>query len=172
VAFWLPQIVKNFSGLGNVTVALISSLPYLCASIGMVWVARSSDATGERRFHLALCALGASLALGLGAAFQAGHPLLAFLALCAAATGIWSTLGPFWSLPAGFLSGRSAAGGLALINSVGNLGGFVGPNIIGYIKDATHRFESGMLALAFTLLVAGLLALSVPKDPKRQPDQG
>ncbi len=99
-----------------------------------------------------------------GAAFQAGHPLLAFFALCAAATGIWSTLGPFWSLPAGFLSGRSAAGGLALINSVGNLGGFVGPNIIGYIKEATQRFEYGMLALALTLLFAGLLALSVPKD--------
>ncbi len=164
VAFWLPQIVKNFSGLGNATVALISALPYLCASIGMVWVARSSDATGERRWHLALCAFGASAALGLGAAFQAGHPLLAFFALCAAATGIWSTLGPFWSLPAGFLSGRSAAGGLALINSVGNLGGFVGPNIIGYIKEATQRFEYGMLALALTLLFAGLLALSVPKD--------
>jgi len=164
VAFWLPQIVKGFSGLDNVTVSLLSALPYLAASVGMVWVARHSDKTGERRRHVAVCAFTAALALLLGSVFQQDHPYGAFLMLCVTATGIWSTLGPFWSMPSNFLTGRSAAAGLALINSVGNIGGFVGPNIIGYIKEATQRFESGMVVLAVTLIVAGVLALSISKE--------
>ena len=83
------------------------------------------------------------------------------LALCLAATGIWSTLGPFWSLPTAFLSGTAAAGGIALINSVGNIGGFVGPTVVGFLKERTHRFESGLFVLAASLVVAGVLALSL-----------
>ncbi len=164
VAFWLPQILKNFSGLDNTTAALLSAIPYLCASAGMVWVAYHSDQSGERRWHVAVSCFSACLGLLLGALFQQNHPLLAFLTLCLTATGIWSTLGPFWSLPTVFLSGRAAAGGIALINSVGNIGGFVGPNIIGIVREATHRFENGMLVLALTLLIAGFLALSLRKD--------
>ena len=167
VAFWLPQIVKNFSGLGTSLTSLVSAIPYLAASVGMVLVANHSDKTGERRKHLAYPAFMAAGALVLGALFQADHPWLAFLMLCVTATGIWSTLGPFWSMPTAFLGGTAAAGGIALINSVGNLGGFVGPSLVGYIKEATHHFESGML-LAFTLFVAGFLALSVPKNDKDQ----
>ena len=163
VAFWLPQIVQSFSGLSNAAVALISALPYLAAAVGMVIVARHSDRTGERRRHVAVAAFAAAAGLLLGALVQR-HPLLAFLALCVAATGIWSTLGPFWSLPTAFLSGTAAAGGIALINSVGNVGGFVGPTVMGYLKQRTHRFESGLLVLAATLVVAGVLALSLPED--------
>jgi ACS family tartrate transporter-like MFS transporter len=163
VAFWLPQIVQSFSGLSNAAVSLISALPYLAASVGMVVVARHSDRTGERRRHVAVAAFAAAAGLLLGALVQR-HPVLAFLALCLAATGIWSTLGPFWSLPTAFLSGTAAAGGIALINSVGNVGGFVGPTVMGYLKERTHRFESGLLVLAATLVVAGVLALSLPED--------
>ena len=160
VAFWLPQIVKSFSGLGNATVALISAAPYLAASISMVLVANHSDRSGERRWHVALPAFAGCLGLTLSAYFLKNNfPLSAFLALCLAASGIWSTLGPFWSMPTAFLSGAAAAGGIALINSVGNLGGFVGPYVVGYVKEATHGFTSGLLVLAATLFVAGALAL-------------
>ena len=164
VAFWLPQIVKSFSGLGNSTVASLSAIPYLAASIVMVVVANHSDKTGERRYHVAWPCFVACIGMVLGAVFQQGHPWLAFLMLCVTATGIWSTLGPFWSMPTAFLSGTAAAGGIALINSIGNIGGFVGPNIVGYVKQATGHFESGMLVLAFTLLVAGFLSLTIKKE--------
>jgi ACS family tartrate transporter-like MFS transporter len=160
VAFWLPQIVQSFSGLGNVGTSLVSALPYLAASVGMVVIARWSDRTGERRRFVAFSAFAAAAGLSLGALVQ-GHPVLAFLALCVSATGIWSTLGPFWSLPTAFLSGTAAAGGIALINSVGNIGGFVGPTVMGFLKERTHRFESGLVVLALTLVVAGILALSL-----------
>lgn len=165
VAFWLPQIIKSFSGLSNPVVAVISAIPYLAASIGMVLIARHSDNTGERRWHVAIPALAGSLGLAAGAYLvQDQRPVLAFAALCLTATGIWSTLGPFWSLPTAFLSGTAAAGGVALINSIGNVGGFVGPYVIGYVKETTQSFTSGLLALAATLLVAALLAWSAKES--------
>lgn len=161
VAFWLPQIVKSFSGLSNSVVALISALPYLIASVGMVVIANHSDRTSERRWHVAIPAYGGSLGLALAAYFlENNHPALAFSSLCLAAVGIWSTLAPFWSLPTAFLSGTAAAGGVALINSIGNVGGFVGPYIIGYVKQTTGSFTSGLMVLAATLLIAGFIALS------------
>ena len=162
VAFWLPQIVKSFSGLSNSAVAMLSAVPYLSASICMVIIANHSDKTRERRWHVALPAFAGCLGLGLAVFFLENHyPLPAFFSLCLAASGIWSTLGPFWSLPTAFLGGTAAAGGVALINSIGNVGGFVGPYIIGYIKQTTQSFTSGMLVLAGTLLIAGFLALRV-----------
>jgi len=163
VAFWLPQIVQSFSGLGNAATSLLSALPYLAAAVGMVIVARHSDRTGERRRHVAGAAFAAAAGLIAGAVVQR-QPVLAFLALCLAATGIWSTLGPFWSLPTAFLSGTAAAGGIALINSVGNVGGFVGPTVMGFLKARTHAFGSGLFVLAATLVVAGVLALSLPEE--------
>jgi len=163
VAFWLPQIVQSFSGLGNAATSLLSALPYLAASVGMVVVARHSDRMGERRRHVAGAAFAAAAGLTVGAVVQR-QPVLAFLALCLAATGIWSTLGPFWSLPTAFLSGTAAAGGIALINSVGNIGGFVGPTVMGFLKARTHAFASGLFVLAATLVVAGVLALSLPEE--------
>lgn len=163
VAFWLPQIVQSFSGLGSTGTALLSALPFVAASIGMVVVARHSDRTGERRRHVAVPAFAAAAGLLLGT-FVQHRPTLAFLALCLTATGIWSTLGPFWSIPTTFLTGTAAAGGIALINSVGNVGGFVGPTVMGVLKERTQRFESGLVVLAASLIVAGLLALSLPRE--------
>lgn len=163
VAFWLPQIVQSFSGLSNAAASLLSALPYLAAAVGMVAVARHSDRMIERRRHIAVPAFVAAAALAMGAGVQ-GYPVAAFLALCVAATGIWSTLGPFWSVPTAFLSGTAAAGGIALVNSVGNVGGFVGPIVIGYLRERTHGFATGLMVLAATLVVAGVLALSLPLD--------
>ena len=162
IAFWLPQVVKNFSTLSNSAVAVVSAVPYVAASILMVITANHSDKTGERRWHVAVPAFAGCVGLALAVYFlEHHHPMLAFCAICLGASGIWSTLGPFWSLPTAFLSGRAAAGGVALINSVGNVGGFVGPYIIGYVRQATQSFTNGMLVLAGTLLIAALLALSV-----------
>ncbi len=162
IAFWLPQVVKSFSGLSNSAVALLSAVPYVSASIFMVITANHSDRTRERRWHVAVPAFAGCVGLGLAVYFLENHyPLPAFFCICLAASGIWSTLGPFWSLPTAFLSGTAAAGGVALINSIGNVGGFVGPYVIGYVKQTTQSFTSGMLVLAGTLLIAGFLALRV-----------
>jgi ACS family tartrate transporter-like MFS transporter len=164
VAFWLPQILKSLSRLSSPQAAVLSAIPYLVASVGMVLVARHSDRTGERNWHVAVPAFAAALALAGGVLSQR-QPTLAFFAICLSATGIWSTLGPFWSLPTTFLSGTAAAGGIALINSVGNIGGFVGPTVMGFLKEKTQGFGAGMLVLAGTLIVAGTLALSMRETP-------
>lgn len=162
IAFWLPQVVKSFSSLSNSAVAVFSAVPYVAASVLMVVIANHSDKTRERRWHVAAPAFAGCAGLAMAACFlEHGHPLLAFCSICLAAAGIWSTLGPFWSLPTAFLSGTAAAGGVALINSVGNVGGFVGPYVIGYVKQATQSFTNGMLVLAGTLLIAAILALSI-----------
>jgi sugar phosphate permease len=162
VAFWLPQIVKSFSGLGNSAVAVLSAVPYVSASICMVLIANHSDKVRERRWHIAVPAFAGCVGLGLAVFFlENRYPLPAFFSICLAASGIWSTLGPFWSLPTAFLTGTAAAGGVALINSIGNVGGFIGPYVIGYIRQTTQSFTGGMLVLAATLLIAGFLALRV-----------
>jgi len=164
IAFWLPQIVKSLSDLGPTTVSLVSVLPYLAGCVAMVLTARHSDRTGERRWHVAVPAFTASLGLVLVVAFYQNHPWVAFLMLCVTAAGMYSTRGPFWSMPTAFLGGTAAAAGIALVNSTGNLGGFVGPNIMGFVTQRTGHLEGGMLVLAGSLLMAGLLALSVRKD--------
>ena len=169
VVFWLPQIVKNFSGLSNAMVGLVSAVPYLIAAVAMVLIGNHSDSTGERRRHVAVPAFIGSAGLVLSAAMQDHSPPLAFFALCLAALGIWSTLGPFWSLPTEFLSGAAAAGGIALVNSVGNVGGFVGPYVVGFVKDRTGGFTGGLVVLAAALCVGGLLALTLGDE--RRPDE-
>ncbi|MHC5611452.1 MAG: MFS transporter [Nostoc sp.] len=162
ISFWLPQIIKDFSGLSNLWVGFISSIPYLVGAIGMVFVSSHSDQTGERRAHVAIPAFIGAFGLVISAYFH--YPVTALAALSLAALGIWGALGPFWALPTAFLSGRAAAGSLALINSVGNLGGFVGPYVIGLVKDTTNSFTGGLLVLAAALLVGGILTLLVPHD--------
>ncbi len=164
VSFWLPQIIKSFSGFTTTWVNILAAVPFLAASIGMVLIGRHSDRTGERRLHLVVCTSAAALGLVVGAWAMANHPWLAFASLCVTATGIWGTMGPFWYEPTVFLTGAAAAGGIALINSVGNVGGFVGPNIIGLVKELTHSFTSGLLVLALTLCVATALAWTLKEN--------
>jgi ACS family tartrate transporter-like MFS transporter len=159
VSLWLPLIIEDLSGFGTFAVGLLGAIPYLAGAIGMVLFARHSDATGERRWHVAAAAFIATVGLVLTGA--TASPVVEMAALTLTALGIYSTLATFWSLPTAFLSGTAAAAGIALINSVGNLGGFVGPYVVGFLSDATGSFYAGLLLLAVLILVAGLLALAV-----------
>ncbi|MCA1715770.1 MAG: MFS transporter [Actinobacteria bacterium] len=159
VSLWLPLIIEDLSGFGTFAVGLLGAIPYLAGAVGMVLFARHSDATGERRWHVAVAAFIATVGLVLTGA--TASPIVEMAALTLAALGIYSTLATFWSLPTAFLSGTAAAAGIALINSVGNLGGFVGPYVVGALSDATGSFYAGLLLLAVLVLVAGLLALTV-----------
>jgi MFS transporter, ACS family, tartrate transporter len=166
VVFWLPQILKNFSGLSNVMVGVVSAVPYFIAAVAMVLIGNHSDKRGERRRHVALPMLAGAVGLVLSGVLQHHSPLFAFFALCLAALGIWSTLGPFWSMPTEFLSGTAAAGGIALVNSIGNVGGFVGPYVVGYVKEQTGDFAGGLFVLAATLLLGSVLALRLVGERK------
>jgi ACS family tartrate transporter-like MFS transporter len=162
ISFWLPQIVQGSSGFSSAMVVLLSAIPYISATIGMVALGWNSDRTGERRWHVAgPCLVGA---LGFVLTVLAPPtPAFALATLSIAAFGIWGTLGPYWTLPTAFLRGTAAAGGIALVNSVGNLGGFVGPFLVGWIRDATGGFTAGLLALAAILVVGAVITLSLPR---------
>lgn len=163
VAFWLPQIVQSLGHYPSTVVALIAAVPYVVAAVGMVFVGRRSDRTGERRGHVAVPALiGAA---GFLAAATAPASLgMALGALSVAAFGIWGALGPFWALPTAFLRGTAAAGGVALVNALGNVGGFVGPTLVGYARDLTGSFSAGLWVLAAGLVAAAGLALALPRE--------
>ena len=166
IAFWLPQLVKGLSGYSTFAVSCLCSLPYLCAAITMVAVGRNSDRTGERRIHVAVCAASGALGLLLAAVAGTGHPVAGFFALCLAAAGTWSIFGPFWSLPTTFLSGTAAAGGIALVNSCGNIGGFVGPYAVGYIRALTGSYTGGLVALAVSTLLGAIVTINLPAEKK------
>ena len=167
VSFWLAQIIASlgarspFGTRSPFGIGLLASIPFLVGAVSMVAVGRASDLSGERRWHLAISAMvGAG---GLMMAAMVESPVLSMLALSIAAAGIWGTFGPFWAMPPECLSGAAAAGAIALINSVGNLGGFAGPYIIGIVKEQTQSFAGGMLAMALSLAIGGLLALALPR---------
>src|SRR5262245_18154861 len=142
LSFFLPQIVKAF-GLSNVQAGVVSALPYVVGLIGIVLWGRRSDRRMERRFHTAFPLFVA--AAGIGVAAMIDHPALKMLSLSIAGFGIFGNLPVFWTLPTAFLSGAAAAGGIALINSVGNLAGFAGPYAMGWIRDMTGAYTGGLL---------------------------
>ncbi len=164
--FWLPSIVKRLSGGSDFVVGTINMLPYLAAGAAMLLVGRSSDRSGERKRHLAFSGLVA--AAGFACAALADDPRLAMLGLVVALAGQKSTLGPFWALGTGYLSGTAAAGGIALINSVGNLGGYFGPKLVGQIKDATGSERAALLYLGAALLFLSVVALFLPASQARR----
>ncbi|QFY41670.1 MFS transporter [Candidatus Methylospira mobilis] len=157
IGMWLPQIIKRFSGMDNLHVSLLSALPYLTAAIVMVINGLHSDRSGERRLHVLIPAwLGAC---GLLLNVLTITPVFHLLGLCLAAAGIFSTLGPFWTLPSSWLRGNAAAGGIALINSLGNLGGFAGPYLVALCKTHFGGFDVALSALACILMTGSLLVL-------------
>ena len=159
VGLWLPSLIRSVSGLSNLLVGLLSAIPYLVTAIAMVLVGMHSDHTGERRWHLAGSAFVGSSGLA-GAAFSTSTAAtIAFLSLALLAA--YSLLGPFWATSTELLSETSAVAGIALINSVGNLGGFVGPYAIGLIRDWTGSFRGGLLAVATLFGISGVMALLV-----------
>jgi ACS family tartrate transporter-like MFS transporter len=161
---WLPSMVKGLTGTTDLLVGVINGLPYLGAGILMYWVGRHSDKTGERRGHVAAGALVATT--GFVVASTAGNAILAIAGLTLAFAGSKASLPPFWALSTQFLKGTAAAGGIALINSVGNLGGFFGPIFVGVIKDRTGSNFGGLVLLGACYIGVAILALVVPKKPR------
>lgn len=154
LSFWLPQIIKSFGALSNIEVGWLTSIPYLLAIPSMFLWGRHSDRSGERRWHLISGYLLS--AAGFAIAALAPSPVVAFTGICIGAVGLYSTFGPFWALPSDFLKGGAAAAGLALANSGGALGGFVGPYLMGYLRDRTNGFEGSLLVLACSGVCAAL----------------
>ena len=158
-SFWAPQVIKSFGGLSNQQVGLVTVIPYVLAMLGMVGWSWNSDRLGERRWHIAFAAFAG--AIGFTASAVIGDPVLKLAAFSFAAIGIYATLPVFWTLPTAFLSGTGAAAGIALINAIGNLGGYFGPSVIGALKER-YGYGAGFLVLAVGLAVAGILALATP----------
>lgn len=159
--FWLPTIIRDLGFSSYLKIGLISAIPFGAAAVVMVLCGHSADRSGERRWHVAVPALLG--AVGLFASVTPGaHPLLAITALTIAACGIFAAIPQSWSLTTALVSGSAAAAGIALVNSIGNLSGFVAPYMIGAIRDATGSTAPGMLLLAASLVVGALLALAIP----------
>jgi ACS family tartrate transporter-like MFS transporter len=163
LVIFLPQIVSRF-GVGVGLNGLISALPFAAAAVAMVLWGMHSDRTGERRLHTAAaCFLNFA---GLAVCVFLNDPVLMMIAIILAQMGQSAIAPTFWALPTAMLSGTAAAGGIALINAVGNLGGFLGPYMMGSIKDATGSFTIGLLAIAMGALVATVVLLLL--GPERQ----
>jgi ACS family tartrate transporter-like MFS transporter len=163
LTLWVPQIIKGLSGLSDLGVGLISAIPYIGAAIGMVVIGINSDRTGERILHIAAPAFVAAIGFTLSAFMVS--PVPGMIALTIAAIGDLGSRGPFWSLPGRFLTSSASAGGIALINTIGSLGGFVGPYAVGLVKDATGSFTGGLLLLAALLLVSAFATLRMRTAP-------
>lgn len=163
---WLPQILASNSHGDASQTALLSAIPAAFQAIGMILIAGNSDKTGERRFHLAFAAMTA--VTGLVVASVVPNPLIALVGLCLTAFGIWGTVGPFWALPTAFLTKTSAPAAIGLINSIGNLGGFAGPYIVGAIKEHSPSFAASLLFMAGSLLCGSILAISMPRPVKSE----
>ena len=158
--FWMPTIVKGLSGLSNLSVTGVAALPYCAGLLAMLAVGWRSDRTGERRWHTALSLLAVSLGLLLSAA-AGGRVALAVAMFCVAGAGLYSYLPGFWALPTAFLTESAAAVAVGLINSVGNLGGFVGSYAVGYLTEATGSFYAGVIYLSCSALASACLILCV-----------
>jgi ACS family tartrate transporter-like MFS transporter len=159
IGFWLPQILKTVSGASDFSVGLLSAIPYAAGAIAMVIAGRHSDRTGERRWHVAVAA--AVGAAGLSLSTAASGVVWSIITLSVAMIGLASMFGPFWALATSTMGGVGAAASIALVNSVGNTGGFVGPYLLGAISDATHSFAAGLIAIAAMLVAGGALVLRV-----------
>jgi ACS family tartrate transporter-like MFS transporter len=157
---WLPTIVRRISGLSTTQVILISGIPWLAAIPMMLVTAWHSDKTRERRWHAAVALL--VVGIGLSLSIAAGNYLvLAIAAFSVATMALYSFPSPFWALPTIFLSGPAAAASIALINATGNLGGFAGPYMIGYLADLTGGYAAGIMYLVASGLIGSALVLSL-----------
>jgi MFS transporter, ACS family, tartrate transporter len=176
VGYWLPQIVKGVAmdvGLDKVAGIPINTLtgflvavPYAFTIVAMIWWSRHSDATHERVWHVVFPAVASGLSLIAAAHLR--NPALAAVAVTIGVMANFATIPTFWTLPTGFLTGSAAAGGIALINSIGSLGGFVGPYVIGWVKDATGEITLGLVVLAASSIMAGVVTFLMGHDAKME----
>lgn len=156
ITFFLPQIVKGI-GLSNIATGFLSASPYLLGMLGLMLWGWSSDRTGERKWHLVAASVVGFVGLAWAGAWGASY--LGLLGIGIATVGIYGARAAFWPIPSTFLTGTAAAGGIALINATGNLGGYVGPFVVGWIKETTNSFEWGLYFLGSCSLAAGFLTL-------------
>jgi ACS family tartrate transporter-like MFS transporter len=155
ITFFMPLIIKAL-GQSDFVTGLVTAIPYTIGTVGMILWSFSSDRRNERRMHFAVACVVATIGL-IGAGMFNGT-WLAVGAMSVAAVGLYGSKPAFWPLPSTFLSGTAAAGGIALINSIGNLGGFVGPYAVGWIKDSTGSYEAGLYFLAACALASAIIA--------------
>jgi ACS family tartrate transporter-like MFS transporter len=159
--FFMPKILqKAFSSASLTKLGLIAAIPPLYTVFVMVFWGRRSDRLAERRWHVVWPSVWAAIGLTV-ASFDLVPPLVVLAAAALAVAGRWSCLPPFWGLPTAFLSGSAAAGGLALINAIGNLGGYVGPKVMGLMKVATGSYAAGLRLLAGAYILGAILVLSL-----------
>ena len=166
--FFLPAVVERFKGTSVVAQTFISTMPYVLGLIAILVNGAHSDRTGERRWHTAIPLLLASVAMSC-AAYFANNTVLAATFLCLLGVTLYAYLPAFWTHPTARLTASSAAFAIGLINSVGNLGGFVGPKIVGELKTRSGDFQSGLWFLAACIFIAGLLSIlltqkTIPKE--------
>ena len=162
LGFWLPTIVKNF-GISNLETGFVTAIPYVIGAFSMVLWPLLSDRLQERKWNTALAFLVTAVALAGSTWFP--DPIHKMTVLCVCAIGLFA-IGPlFWTLPTAFLSGTAAAGGIALINSIGNLAGFAAPYLMGYLKDATGGFSAGLLAVSTLPFLSFILVLALGHNP-------
>jgi MFS family permease len=166
VLLWLPQIVKQLGGRSDFEVGLLSAIPFCCAAISMLVIAWNSDRTGDRKRHIA-----GALLVGGGALLLSGlvsNPVTSFILLCVAAAGIFGTLPIVWSMASAFLTGAAAAGGIAMVNTLAQVGGLAGPWAVGVIRDRTGSFSIALATLAGFALLAAVIALLLQDSEKER----
>ena len=168
VTFWLPQIVKSF-GLTNTMTGFVTAIPSTVGVIGMIWYTRRSDRLQERRGHSAVALYLAAGGLAVATLFD--HPVLKMVALSIAVFGQAAFKPVFWTLPSTFLTGAGAAAGIAAINSIGNLGGFAGPYVMGWAKDATGGYNGGLLLLAAFPFLAAFIVLVIGREARMRQER-
>ena len=159
ISFWLPTLIKATGVAGALDIGLLSAIPYVVATVSMVLVGRSADRRRERRWHFMVPAVVGGIGLILSATFS-HNTAFAIAALTLAAAGVISSLPLFWTFPPAFLGGAAAAGGIALIGALGNVGGFVSPYAVGFMKDLTHSTDGGMYLLAGCVFMSAILAFT------------
>jgi ACS family tartrate transporter-like MFS transporter len=158
ITFFMPLIIKTH-GLSVINTGLVTAIPYVVGTLGMILWAQSSDRRQERRWHFVVaCGLAAA---GLMAAGRSQSLPMAIVAMSVAAIGLYGSKPAFWPLPSTFLTGAGAAGGIAMVNSIGNLGGFVGPYLVGWISEGTGDYRSGLDFLGACAIASALLAFVV-----------
>ncbi len=158
VSFWLPQIVKDTLTKDSFQIGLLTAIPWALAAVAMVAVGHHSDKTGERRWHIALTSIFCSVAFAVSA-IPGISGAFSFVAITLATASIACSYSTFWALPTAILSGTAASAGIAWINSVGNLAGYVSPYLVGKIRDTTHNMFWALLMLSFCCLVSGVITI-------------
>ena len=164
IAFWLPTIIKGFGIKSYLGVGLITAIPYGVATVGMILLSRSSDRTGERRMHYVFNVAAGGIGLILSGVF-ASNPVLSVIFLSIGTLGVLGSMPLFWPIPSAFLTGTAAAAGIGIVNSIGNLGGYVGPNVPVWAKFFSSDPSASLYIIAFVLFLGGFLVFAfIPKS--------